>query len=71
MLIDDLDKLMKEMGETLPPNRRCESSHFIEGILPPTDDDDTTSIITPLEGLIEENFNGLIGDIDLPEDDLQ
>lgn len=68
MLIDDLDKLMKEIGETLPLDRRCESSHFIEGIIPPDDDNETTTTISPIEGLIDNDFNGLTGDIDLPDD---
>ena len=68
MLINDLDKLMEEMGEKQQRNLHTEASiHHTEGIfLPP--EEETNVSIEPCTGLIEE-YNALIGDLYIPDED--
>ena len=66
MLINDLDKLMEEMGEKRQNSLNISSPHQpIEGMLP-SPDDSNTSTIEPCTGLIEE-YNALLGDIYIPD----
>ena len=67
MLINDLDKLMEEMGEKQQRNRHIDPSiHHTAGILLPPEEECNTSI-EPCTGLLEE-YNALLGDIYIPED---
>ena len=67
MLIDDLDKLMNEMGAKQQGMRHIDPSiHHTTGLIPECDDTPATPI-EPCTGLINE-FNALVGDIAIPED---
>ena len=62
MLINDLDKLMEEMGEKQQRNRHIDPSiHHTAGILLPPEEECNTSI-EPCTGLLEE-YSALVGDI--------
>lgn len=62
MLINDLDKLMEEMGEKQQRNRHIDPSiHHTTGILLPDEEENNTSI-EPCTGLLEE-YSALVGDI--------
>ncbi len=67
MLINDLDKLMEEMGEKQQRNRHIDPSiHRTVGILVPLEEECNTSI-EPCTGLLEE-YSALVGDISEVED---
>ena len=68
MLINDLDKLMEEMGEKQQRNLHTEASiHHTQGLfLPP--EEETNVSIEPCTGLIEE-YNALIGDLYIPDNE--
>lgn len=62
MLINDLDKLMEEMGEKQQRNHHIAPSiHHTAGILLPPEEECNTSI-EPCTGLLEE-YSALVGDI--------
>ena len=67
MLIDDLDKLMSEMGEKRQAGRHIDPSiHHTTGLIP--ESDETPNVpIEPCTGLINE-FNALVGDISIPDE---
>ena len=67
MLINDLDKLMEEMGEKQQRNRLIDpSKHHTAGILLPPEEECNTSI-EPCTGLLEE-YSALVGDISEVDD---
>ena len=66
MLINDLDKLMEEMGEKRHNNLHRNTAQQPTGIIPMPEDNANTSI-EPCTGLIEKH-NALLGDIYIPDD---